>query len=132
MRTLLISDDLFLQIVQGFGDGPPRYFDVIADPLPADTKLICTGYSPEKRCVVMELESASWDGTEPKEICPALRCVKMESSQSPRPAWPRSSPARHRLPIAPTSTTRPTAPAEAQAATVKPINQRMEKTHEPS
>lgn len=83
VRTVLVSRELFLVVLQGFRDGPPRYFDVIADPIPADAQLIRIGYSSETRCVEMTLKSASWDGSKPQQICPMLRYVEMPKSEAP-------------------------------------------------
>lgn len=62
MRKANISTDLIAGILKGFGDGPPRYFNVTHNALPADAKVVAVRNSPYWPGVVeVDVESSEWD-----------------------------------------------------------------------
>ncbi len=75
-RTLKISVELLIDILKGLRDGPPRYFTVTKDPVPADAKMVsCRTSKYWPNMVEVVLESATFEGDE-GEIRPNCAVVE--------------------------------------------------------
>ena len=79
-RLLQISAELLVEFLRGLRDGPPRYFSVTENPIPADAKILSVRSSQYwPNIVEIELESAAWEPAEPRtKIVPAVTTVFSE------------------------------------------------------
>lgn len=76
-RTLQVRPELLVGILKGLGENKPQYFDVIAEPIPDDVKIVyIAAYTWPDEMFVIDLESAKWPANSEGYINPKIRVVE--------------------------------------------------------
>ena len=86
-KILRLSVELLTDILKGLQhEGRPTYFQVTADPLPADAKVVGVGMSDFPGNVDVTLASDAWDeGGGPYVVEPKIAAIDLELSMVPIP-----------------------------------------------
>jgi hypothetical protein len=77
-RILKVSAELLVDFLKGLQDGPPRYFAIVSDAVPADARIVtCRSSLYWPNVVEIGLESVTFDGDD-GEISPLFQAVELK------------------------------------------------------